>query len=285
MDKSYIELLKTVGNQIDNAELNEAIKNNNFDNALSEEGLASAKEQVGKLLTLESAVNNPEVIEKINKDSYPKHMKTALTKVETQLKPVMEMLGVDLNGAEFVSDKIGDLEQKISEAIASGDKKEVIEKLNEELRQAREVPNNLQAEFEQKLKEQEDAFRTEKLRDKFILKANEFQWAEAYADKDLKRALLKEKWEKINAKAHLTLSEDGDIRLMQKDMPDKELYDGNKVMTFQSLLEPELAPYLKKSNPPATETTTQVDAKPDKKLSAREQRNLAELAAQKKMYA
>lgn len=285
MDKSYIELLKTVGNQIDNAELNEAIKNNNFDNALSEEGLASAKEQVGKLLTLESAVNNPEVIEKINKDSYPKHMKTALTKVETQLKPVMEMLGVDLNGAEFVSDKIGDLEQKISEAIASGDKKEVIEKLNEELRQAREVPNNLQAEFEQKLKEQEDAFRTEKLRDKFILKANEFQWAEAYADKDLKRALLKEKWEKINAKAHLTLSEDGDIRLMQKDMPDKELYDGNKIMTFQSLLEPELAPYLKKSNPPATETTTQVDAKPDKKLSAREQRNLAELAAQKKMYA
>lgn len=285
MDKSYIELLKTVGNQIDNAELNEAIKNNNFDNALSEEGLASAKEQVGKLLTLESAVNNPEVIEKINKDSYPKHMKTALTKVETQLKPVMEMLGVDLNGAEFVSDKIGDLEQKISEAIASGDKKEVIEKLNEELRQAREVPNNLQAEFEQKLKEQEDAFRTEKLRDKFILKANEFQWAEAYADKDLKRALLKEKWEKINAKAHLTLSEDGDIRLMQKDMPDKELYDGNKVMTFQSLLEPELAPYLKKSNPPSAETTTQVDAKPDKKLSAREQRNLAELAAQKKMYA
>lgn len=285
MDKSYIELLKTVGNQIDNTELNEAIKNNNFDNALSEESLASAKEQVGKLLTLESAINNPEVIEKINKDSYPKHMKTALTKVETQLKPVMEMLGVDLNGAEFVSDKIGDLEQKISEAIASGDKKEVIEKLNEELRQAREVPNNLQAEFEQKLKEQEDTFRTEKLRDKFILKANEFQWAEAYADKDLKRALLKEKWDKINAKAHLTLSEDGDIRLMQKDMPDKELYDGNKIMTFQSLLEPELAPYLRKSNPPKEEGTIKVDAKPDKKLSAQEQRNLAELAAQKKMYA
>jgi hypothetical protein len=287
VDKSFIELLKTVGNQIDHAELNAAIKADNFEGefALSEDGLASAKDQVGKLLTLEAAVNNSTVIEKINKESYPKHMKTALTKVEDQLRPIMDKLGIDLEGAEFISDKIGDIEDKLSEAMASGDKKEVIEKLNEELRLAREVPTKLEQEFNTKIQEKEESYRVEKLRDKFILKANEFIWADAYADKDLKRALLNQKWDKINAKAHLTLSDEGDIRLMQKDMPEKELYDGNnKLMTFQSLLEPELEPYLKKSSP--EKVTTTVSPKADTKvLNPQEARNLKEQNAQREMYA
>jgi hypothetical protein len=287
VDKSFKELLITVGNQIDHAELNAAIKNDNFEGefALSDDGLTSAKEQVGKLLTLESAINNPSVIERINKESYPKHMKTALSKYEDQLRPLFQKIGVEFSDSEFISDKIGEIEEKLSTALATGDKREVIEKLNEELRLAREVPTKLEEDFNNKIKERDESYRLEKLRDKFVLKANEFTWADAYSDKDLKRALLRDKWDAINAKAHLTLSEDGDIRLMQKDMPDKELYDGNnKLMTFQSMLEPELEPYLKKSSPEKVRTETTVE-KPVKAVTAQEARNMKEYEAQKRMHA
>jgi hypothetical protein len=286
VDNSFIELLKAVGNQIDHTELNAAIKADNFDGefALSEDGLASAQEQVKSLLTLDAAKHNREIAEFFAQDLFPKHKKSALTSVEEKLRPIMEQLGVDLSGADFISDKIGDLQDKLSSALANGDSKDVIDSLNEELRAARELPNKLEEEFNKKIQEKDESFRLEKLKDKFILKANEFTWADAYADKDLKRALLREKWDKINAKAHLTLSEDGEIRLMQKDMPDKELYDGNKVMTFQNLLEPELEPYLKKSSPEKVRTE-KTEEKPVKQLSAQEARNQKEYEAQRRMYA
>jgi hypothetical protein len=285
VDNSFIELLKSVGNQIDHTELNAAIKADNFDGefALSEDGLASAKEQVKGLFTLDAAKHNRDLAEFYAQDLFPKHKKSALSSVEGQLRPLMEKNGIDLSGVDFISDKIPDLIEKLSSAPNSGDNKDVIDSLNEELRLARELPSKLEEEYNSKIQEKDESFRLEKLRDKFILKANEFTWADAYADKDLKRALLSQKWDKINAKAHLTLSEEGDIRLMQKDMPDKELYDGNKVMTFQNMLEPELEPYLKKSSPEKVRTETTAE-KPVKQLNAQEARNLAERKAQEKMY-
>ena len=79
----------------------------------------------------------------------------------------------------------------------------------------------------------------EKLYDTFKLKANNYQWAEVYSDSELREAILEKKWNKLNAKAHLKLV-DGNIVPMNKEMPEKELYEGNKIVTFQSLLEPEI---------------------------------------------
>ena len=251
MDNSFIELIKSIGNQIDNDELTKAIKEDKFDGefALSEDGLNLAKKQVSELLTLDSAVDNPAVIERINKDSYPKHMKTALSKVEEQLKPIMSKLGIELDGAEFISDKIGDIESKLSEALSSGDSKGVIESLNKELRQAKEALEGSEQDLESKINEVRSEYAAKELFNTYKLKANNYQWADVYTDPDLKEAILNQKWEKIKAKAHLKL-DGGEIVPMQKDMPDKELYDGNKIMTFQSLLEPEIQGFLKKSDPP-----------------------------------
>lgn len=254
MDNSFIELIKVIGNQIDNDELSKAIKEDNFEGefALSEDGLNLAKKQVSELLTVDSAVANPVVIERINKDSYPKHMKTALSKVEEQLKPVMNKLGIDFNDAEFISDKIGDIETKLSEALSKGDNKGVIESLNKELRDAKELLEGSEQTLENKINEVRSEYAAKELFNTYKLKANnDYQWAEVYSDSDLKEAILKQKWDKLNAKAHLKLV-NGEIVPMQKDMPDKELYDGNKVMTFQSILEPEIEGFLKKSDPQPT---------------------------------
>jgi len=258
VDKSFIELIKIVGNQINNDELNKAIKEDKFDGefALSEDGLNLAKKQVSELLTIDSAVANPAVIERVNKDSYPKHMKTALSKVEEQLKPIMNKLGIDLEGAEFVSDKIGDIEAKLSEALSSGDSKGVIDSLNKELREAKEMLDGREQEIESKINEVRSEYAAKELYNTYKLKANDYQWAEVYSDSDLKEAILKQKWEKLTAKAHLKLN-NGEIVPMQKDMPDKELYEGNKIMTFQSLLEPEIQGFLKKSDPQGVKKTSE----------------------------
>ena len=251
MDESIKKILGVLNNQIDSVELNAAIKADNFEGefAISEDGLTAIISQTQELLSIESAVANPSVIERINKDSYPKHMKSALSKVEEKLKPIYDKVGVDYSSAEYLSDLIGEIEAKIDESASKGDNKGVIESLNKELREAKEALDNKDQEFNTKIQERDAGYLAERIKDKFTLQANQYKWADAYSDLDLKKAILSQKWEKINAKAHLKLSEDGEILLMQKDMPDKELYNGNKIETFQSLLEPELEPYLKKSDP------------------------------------
>ncbi|MFY0654983.1 MAG: hypothetical protein JXQ96_23330 [Cyclobacteriaceae bacterium] len=251
MDNSFIELIKVIGNQIDNDELTKAIKEDKFDGefALSEDGLNLAKKQVSQLLTIESAVANPTVVEMITKDTWMKHKKTALTQVEEKLKPIYDKMGIDYSDAEFISDKIGDIEEKLSEAISKGDNKSVVDSLNKELREAKESLESREQEIENKINEVRNEYAARDLRREYELKANDYQWADVYSNPDLKKAILNQKWEKLNAKAHLKLSEDGNIQVMQKDMPDKELYEGNKIMTFQSLLEPEISDFLKKSSP------------------------------------
>ena len=125
---------------------------------MSEDGLSLAKKQVSELLTIDSAVANPLVIEKINKDSYPKHMKTALSKVELPLKELYDAHGVDYPDAEFISDKIGDLKEKLAEAASSGDSKGVVDSLNKELREAKEALENKEQEIESKINEVRSEF-------------------------------------------------------------------------------------------------------------------------------
>ena len=281
MDESIKKILGVLNNQIDSVELNAAIKADNFEGefAISEDGLTAIISQTQELLSIESAVANPSVIERINKDSYPKHMKSALSKVEEKLKPIYDKVGVDYSSAEYLSDLIGEIEAKIDESASKGDNKGVIESLNKELREAKEALDNKDQEFNTKIQERDAGYLAERIKDKFTLQANQYKWADAYSDLDLKKAILSQKWEKINAKAHLKLSEDGEILLMQKDMPDKELYNGNKIETFQSLLEPELEPYLKKSDPKKV-SKVETSQKDEPELTPRQ----AQMIAQRKNF-
>ena len=181
-------------------------------------------------------------------------MKSALSKVESNLKPILDKLGIDYSQREFISDAIQDIEPKISE-MSSGDNKGLIESLNEDIRNSKDALTKQADEFQQQLKQRDEDILADKIRGIYKSKATEKQWAEAYSMPDVKTAILGQVWNKINAKATLKLSDTGEISVMQKEFPDKELYDGNKVQTFQSLLEPEFEAYLKKSAPENVNTT------------------------------
>lgn len=281
MDANIKEILTALSNQIDSNELAAAIKAESFEGeyALSEDGLKAITDQTGSLLSIDSAINNPSIVEKISKDLYPKHMKTALTKVEEQLKPLMDKLGVDYSKHEFVSDAIAEIEPKIAE-MSTGDNQQLIESLNEDLRKAKEALTEKDTEYQQELKKRDEAIITDKIRSTFKSKATEKQWADAYADNEIRDAILTQKWNQINAKAHLKLDDDGNIVPMQKDFPDKELYNGNKVETFQSLLEPLFEPFLKKSNPDGSNGKPK-ETEGGKNLTPEEQRRLEEYNRQK----
>ena len=275
MDKSIKSILETLNNQIDSNELDAAIKADNFEGeyALSEDGITSILSQTKELLSINSAVNNREVVEKISKELYPKHMKSALSKVEENLKPVLDKLGVDYTNREFISDAIQDIVPKLAE-LSNGDNKDLVDSLNEDVRKSKELLITQSEQFEKDLKQRDDDILQDKIKAKFTSKATEQTWADAYSDPEIRDAILTQKWKKINAKAHLTLSESGEVIAMQKDFPEKELYleGNNKPTTFQSLLEPEFEAYLKKSSPEKVNTS---GVETPKQYSDKELKNMA----------
>jgi hypothetical protein len=285
MDANVKTILESLNRQIDSNELTAALKADSFEGeyALSEDGIKAITDQVGGLLSVDSAVNNQQIIEKISKDLYPKHMKTALTKVEEQLKPILDKLGVDYSKHEFVSDAISEIEPKLA-SLSNGESKELVESLNEDLRKAKEALDNKDKEFEEELKKRDQEILNDKLMQKFKSKATEKPWADAYNIPDVKNAILSDLWNKVNAKAYLKLTDDGDIVPMQKEFPDKELYNGNKVETFQSLLEPLFEPYVKKSAPENTSSNGRASSG-EEKLSEAEKRRIAEYKRQKERAA
>lgn len=250
MDK-WKPLLIALSNQIASDELSKAVKEDKFDGefAPSEEGLADAIKQSKELLTVDAAVNNPEIIDRVKKDVYPVHMKTILSKFEDKLKPIYDKTGIDYSDAEFLSDKIGDLETALETALTKGDSKDVIDSLKNDLRTAHEQLEAAAAKSEEEIQAVREEYKQKELYNAYVRNATSKQWASHFTDPDLQDAVLRKKWDKLTATAHLELDDTGNIKVMQKDMPEKELYNGNKVVTFQSLLEPELESYWKKSSP------------------------------------
>ena len=283
MDKSVKTILEALNNQIDSNELAAALKADNFEGeyALSEDGVNAILSQTKGLLSVQSAINNPDIIERVSKDLYPKHMKTFMTKFEDKLKPVLDKLGIDYSHKEYISDAIQDIEPKLAQLSAGGDNKDLINSLNEDLRQAKEALIKREEDFQNELKQRDERLLAEKIQQIYKSKATEKPWAEAYSIPDVKDAILDKVWNKVVSKAHLKLTETGDIVPMQKEFPDKELYDGNKVLTFQSLLEPEFEPFLKKSTPENVNTT---GTKPEKQYSEKELARIAEFKRQKEQF-
>lgn len=281
MDKAIKTILETLNNQIDSNELTTSLKADKFEGeyALSEDGITSIIDQTKGLLSVESAINNADIIEKISKDLYPKHMKSALSKVEENLKPILDKLGIDYSNLEFISDAIKDIAPKLGE-LTKGDNQELIDSLNEDLRVSKEALTKAEEGFQDQLKERDNDILKDKILTIYKSKATEKQWADAYNIPDVKDAILNQVWSKINAKAFLKLTDNGEIVPMQKEFNDKELYDGNKVATFQSLLEPELDAYLKKSEPVKPH-----EPNGNKQLSEKELAGIAEFERRKKAAA
>jgi hypothetical protein len=289
VDNKLKKILETLNAQIDSKELSAALKADSFDGeyALSDDGITAIVDQTKGLLTIDGAKHSPDIAEYFANDLYPKHKKSATAFIEQKLKPIFDKLKIDYSSKEFVSDALEDLDpvlESLLEKSSKGgsDSNEVIESLKADLRKAHEELQGKDEHWTKTLEEKESEYKISSLKKEYYLKANQYNWADAYKDPDLQQAILDKKWDKLNAKAHLSLADDGTIKLYQKDMPDKELYEGNKIQTFQNLLEPEIEAYLKKSNPVQETNAQQVQGS---SLTPEQQQNRDMYLAQKEEYA
>ena len=254
---SWKKLLIALNDQINLSELQTAVKEDKWSGEfdLTDEGFESASSQLKGLLSLDAAKNNKDLAEYFAKDLYPKHKKSATQAIEEKLIRLYDKFGVDYSKYNYPSEAIEELEEKVDQTASSGDSKKLIDSLKADLQMEKDSNAKLSEEAENRIKEMESNYAQKELYKTYQLKANQYPWADAYSDPELRSALLKSKWEKLNAKAQMKLSDEGEILLFQKDMPDKELYNGNKIETFQTLLEPELEPFLKKSTPEKANAT------------------------------
>lgn len=277
------KILEALNNQIDSKELAAAIKADNFEGEykLSDDAIEGIVNQTTQLLSIEGAKHNQEIGEYYAKDLYPKHKKSATSFIEEKLKPILDKLGFDYSNYEYLSDALNDLEPVIDKVLVGGKSDDLVNALKKDLEEAKSSLELKDEEWGKTLQEKEEAFRSESLKKQYFIEANEFKLAEAYSDPDLKEAILEKKWSKINASSTPKLGEDGRIRLYQKDIPDKELYDGNKQVVFQNMLEQELEPYIKKSNPVPTGQPAPVEGKT---LSPQEEAARANYLAQQEVY-
>ena len=254
MDENIWKILGTFSEAINSNELAQAVKARSFDGeyALSDEGLLAIEAQTKELMNVEAAIRNPTVKETLAKELKILHKKSFLSKVEEDLKPTFEALGMDTSDVEFLSDKAGDIAEQIEmlkAAKPTSGNAELLASLENDKKELAKQIQNIEFDWQNKLNDQQSTFEEKRLKDQYMIKATSKQWAKVYQDDRVQKGILDSVFDEIQAKATLRLSEDGTINLFDKEFPDKEAYDGNKKIEFQSLLDQALDPYIAKSNP------------------------------------
>jgi hypothetical protein len=254
MDQNIWKILGTFSEAIDSNELAAAVKAQSFDGdyALSEEGITAIEAQAKGLMNVEGAIRNKDVKETLAKELKMLHKKSFLSKFEEDLRPAFEALGIDTTDVEFLSDKAGDIAEKIKalkSAKPTGENKELLASLENDKKELAKQLQDIEAGWQNKLNDQQSTFEQRRLKDQYMIKATSKQWAKVYQDGRVQKGILDSVFEDIQAKAILKMSEDGSIKLYDKELPDKEYYDGNKKIEFQTILDQTLDPYMQKSKP------------------------------------
>lgn len=251
----------------------------------SDEDFSHIKTQLSGLLTEESALANPKIIESVKKSVFPLHKKTVLEQIENDIKPIGDKLGVDFSGAEFATDKIKLLSTAIEDKLLKGgnpDTEKLVKSLKDDKENLSKKLKQFETDFVPKteLDKISQGYKAKSLQRAFALKTNSFDLQDVYKDERIKKALVNEIWGEINNVARLDFSDDNEteIKVLQKDL-DKELYVNNKPVKFDDLLTEKFLPYLKKSDPPNKQETHK--QKPQEQSS---NPNVNRYAAQKAKY-
>lgn len=302
VDEKVKKLLLAAANQINSGDLLAALGADAFATngtlEMDDEKIDQAEQEIKGLLTKESAKNNPELIgeltEKIKTEAETaakaKIKSEQLFAVEKGLESFANEAGIDLGVKPGEENAWYKMLEAIKKAEGSGTGDEALKETINTLKAERERLNNQISEINETHSTQIDELKADyarkDLKTTFLLKANTYKWAETFDDK-LRGAVLNTTFDELNAKYTLKLDA-GEIKVYQKDNPELEAYgEGNKKLTFQTLLEPEIKPYLKKSNgqdtpPPTDKPTPKVERKSlrdvDEDLAAYAEKQRAEFA-------
>lgn len=255
------ELLKELNKVFKLPELDAALQASNLDEAINDDLLNKVKQSAEtEWLTVEAAKNSQTLSEHFKEKWKPVHTKSFLTENEKRLSDMFaddEEIHSELTKFQKFDEKLGFLKDQIKKAKATGTTEEV-EKLKKKLtvyeKQISTFEETKNKEFETVNKTAEDkinGYKTGLIKSLFNQTATKKDWADAYKADDVRGPLLESAFRKAQEKAILDLDENYNPILKSKENPELELYDGSKKITFDSLVDAQIAPFIKKSNPPA----------------------------------
>lgn len=259
MSKSK-ELLKELNKVFKLPELDAALSASNLDEAINDDLLNKVKETTGtEWLTVEAAKNSQTLSEHFKEKWKPVHTKSFLSENEKRLSEMFaddEEISGELTKFQKFDEKLGFLKEKIKSAKNAGNTEEV-EKLKKNLSDYKkqiatfEESKNQEIEAIKKASTEEiTGYKNGLIKERFKQLATSKEWAEAYKIDDVRNPVLESAFNKLSEKAVIDLDKTGNIVLKNKENPELELFEGSKKVTFDSLVEAQIAPFIKKSNPP-----------------------------------
>lgn len=253
------ELLKELNKVFKLPELDAALSASNLDDAINDDLLTKVKETTGATwLTSEAAKNNTELADYFKEKWKPVHTKSFLEKNEKEFDELFSDLGDDvkeeLSKRTKLTDKLAYAKELAKAAKQSGSSEEV-EKykktVNDLKKQLSTVEEAKQKEFEEvkkKASEEISGYKNGLIKERFKQVATSKEWADAYKIDDVRNPVLDSVYSKLSEKAIIDLDKTGNIVLKNKENPELELFEGSKKVSFNELVEAQIAPFIKKSN-------------------------------------
>lgn len=253
------ELLKLLNSKIIKMpELEAALSASNFDEAVTDDLLNKVKESAEtEWLTVEAAKNSQTLSEHFKEKWKPVHTKSFLTENEKRLSDMFaddEEISGELTKRQKFDEKLSFLKEQLVKAKSTGTTDEV-EKLKKTISDYKKQVSTFEESKNQEIEaikkastEEITGYKNGLIKERFKQLATSKEWAEPYKIDDVRNPVLESAFNKLSEKAVIDLDKTGNIVLKNKENPELELFEGSKKVTFDSLVEAQIAPFIKKSN-------------------------------------
>lgn len=253
------ELLKLLNSKIIKMpELEAALSASNFDEAVTDDLLNKVKESAEtEWLTVEAAKNSQTLSEHFKEKWKPVHTKSFLTENEKRLSDMFaddEEISGELTKRQKFDEKLSFLKEQLVKAKSTGTTDEV-EKLKKTISDYKKQVSTFEDSKNQEIEaikkastEEITGYKNGLIKERFKQLATSKEWADAYKIDDVRNPVLESAFNKLSEKAVIDLDKTGNIVLKNKENPELELFEGSTKVTFDSLVEAQIAPFIKKSN-------------------------------------
>lgn len=248
MGKTILDVAKLVSGQIHSNEFSAALSASEpLSVEISDEEFEKISNQAKGLMTMDSAINNPEVakaikpmvINDIGSEMRSEAKKSIYGTIESKFQNLGSKLGVPLEGKT--------LDEQI-EAISAAKVKQDPSKTNEEYAK---LQNDFASFKELAEKEKQNLIKEHKdsqINSKLLGHMSTVPLAKAYQDPVIKNSLMDGVLKEVRSKAVLKLDDStGEIKLYNKDNPEMELFAENKKVGVKDLIDPLMQPYIQAS--------------------------------------
>jgi len=263
MGKSIIDVAKLLSGQINSNELSASVgASDPLSVQISDEEFEKIQNQVKGLMTMDSAINSPEVakaikpklINDLGSELRGEAKKSIYETIEGKFTELGNDLGLDLSGKKL-DEQLGMIKAAKTKEGSSKTAQDY-EKLNQDFLKFKE---QAEQEKENLIKEHKNS----QINAKLMAKMSSVPLAKAYQDPVIKNSLMEGVLKQVRSKAHLDLDETGEIKLFNPDNKDMELFVENKKIGVDDLVNPLMQPYIQatpsKDRDPSSKKTIEVN--------------------------